>query len=150
MKRRAVLGGALAAALAAGAAVFVLARPSTPVRPAARKARRLGEHHWVVPREDRDAYLAEPARVNAHLLLKPEPGAEPGSVARLTVAHVSPEGPLHAAGWRRGDVLRSVNGREVGTMERALGLLQEARTSSRLTAEMERGGRRFEFRVDFE
>jgi hypothetical protein len=35
-------------------------------------------------------------------------------------------------------------------MERALGLLQEARTSPRLTAQIERDGRRFEFRVDFE
>jgi membrane-associated protease RseP (regulator of RpoE activity) len=148
--RPAAVGGFLAALLLAGGTVFLFTRPSGPVAPPPRKARQVGEHHWIVPREDRDAYLGEPARVNAHLLLKPEPGAEAGSVARLTVVHVSAEGPMHAAGWRQGDVVRSVNGREVTTMERALGLLQEARTSPRLTAQIERDGRRFEFRVDFE
>ena len=145
--RRAAVGGVLAALLLAGGAALLFLRPSAP---SPRKARQVGEHHWVVPREDRDAYLGEPARVNGHFLLKPDPGAEPGSVSRLVVAHVAPDGPMHAAGWRRGDVVRSVNGREVTTLERAVGLLQEARTSARLTASVERDGRRFEFRVDFE
>jgi len=138
----------LGAALLAGAGWFW----ASGRRPAAAPGgvRRIGEHHWTVPRSTRDAFLADPARLNTLFLLKPEPGNDPGSVKRLVVVRVDPAGPFHEAGFRVGDLILSVNGAPVATQERALNLLHEARTCASLRVDVGRGRAVVRCRVDFE
>jgi len=104
---------------------------------------------WVVSPADRDAYLKDPARVNAQIQLRPEFGKEPHRVERLVVGHVAPDSPAHAAGVRSGDVVVSINGKPVTTMERARSLMHEIRGAASLDVRLDRAGTPLEVRVDF-
>lgn len=150
MKRGVV--AVLAGAAIAGAVVWKLSRPApaAPPPPRAGGVRKLGENHWAVPRADRDAYLADPARVNGQLQLKPEPGGKPDEILGLVVFRADPAGPAYRAGFREGDRILSVNDTPVSTLSRAVNLVHEVRAATTLEVEVGRGDSRLRYRFDFE
>jgi membrane-associated protease RseP (regulator of RpoE activity) len=107
-------------------------------------------NHWRVLKSARDRYLGDMARVNFDVALLPQPGPEKDSVAELLIARLAPDGPLQAAGFRKGDRILLVNGRPVTTMSRALGLADEIRSASRLDVQVERNGVVMDYRFDIE
>ena len=57
------------------------------------------------------------------------------------VLFLSARSPLRAMGLRRGDVLKQLNGRPVGTVEQLLSVYTKLRNASHLTVGLRRAGR---------
>jgi membrane-associated protease RseP (regulator of RpoE activity) len=139
-------------ALGAGACLlWLLARGGVPPSPApVPRPVQVGDRHWRVPSRLRDAYFADPGRVNREIGLVPRRSQDGGTLAELRIGRLDPDGPAHHAGLRVGDRVLEVGGRPVATMERALGLSEEFRRAGSVTLRIERGSIAMDFRFDFE
>ncbi len=135
-------GVVLASTLVLAGVAALLRRPPSPPPPSAMEE---APGRWMVSRKARDAYFADPARVNRDIRLRAVPGEGPDSVAELRVEHVAPDGPLWAAGLRPGDRVLDVDGAPVRSMSRAVGLVHEIRRAERVALRVERSGRPLDF-----
>ncbi|RPH35863.1 MAG: PDZ domain-containing protein [Planctomycetota bacterium] len=149
MKRNILVAAAVIVVL--GAAAFLIRKPTgVEDTPAKAGTRQIDPTTWVVSRADQQAYLGDPARVSRQITTRPTPGKEEGSVTDLTIVSLAEDSPMHAAGFRTNDRILKVNGTPIGTLGRALNLLQEIKSGDRLTVQVQRGERILDYKVDFE
>jgi membrane-associated protease RseP (regulator of RpoE activity) len=142
-----VLGVFVVLILAVGG-LAVLRRPPKPTDVAEPPVLRLSPDEWRVSKRLKDEYLASD-RVHREIRLKPQTGRTSEEVVSLTIDSIDERSPMYAAGFRKGDLILEVNGSPVTTLKRAVGLIQEVRAGSFLTARLQRDGKIVNFRCDF-
>ena len=111
---------------------------------------RVGRHAWVVSTRDRDAYLRDYAKVMRQMVLRPHAGQDPDSVTDLSIAAISEESPMDAAGFRKDDRIVQVNGTPIRTLGRAANLVHEIKACERLSIQVRRGDQIIDYRFDFQ
>jgi type II secretory pathway component PulC len=146
--RRFAVVGLVASGAAILATAAFLHRPP-PAAPGPVVTKEVSPRRWDVSRADRDAYLADPARVNREVLLRPIPGTEPDSIQELRIARLSPDGPIYAAGFREGDRILRIDGAPVSRLSDAVNLVHRIRTAVRLTVDVDRDGKEFHHQFEF-
>lgn len=110
--------------------------------------RELGGDRWVIDRK-----MAESARENIGELLKSariEPNVQNGRTDGFVVKMIRSGSLLAQVGLRVGDVIRSVNGLELDSPEKALQIFQQLREAKNLSLHLERNGTplSFEYQIN--
>ena len=110
----------------------------------------ISNRHWHVSRKDLKAYLVDPERLNKDVRLNPTMGKDADSITALHIARLTPDSPLYTAGFRKDDRIVSINGTPVTTLSRALNLVHEIESCSRLKVQVERDGKTVDYEFEFE
>ncbi len=110
----------------------------------------LAENRWVVSKQDRLAYLADPAKATRQITLQPVPGESKDSVQHLAVISIEADSPMFAAGLRKDDLILMVNDAPIGTMGRAVNLIHEIKSCETLTLKVRRGDIISDYRFEFQ
>jgi hypothetical protein len=139
--------GAAALLLAIGVVAYVRASARSVEAPPP-QVLRLSPDGWRVAKRLKDEYLSSD-RVHREIRLRPQTGKSPEEVVSLSIDSIDEHSPLFSAGFRKGDMILEFNGTPVATLKRAIGLIQEVRESSSVTARIQRDGKIIQFRCDF-
>jgi general secretion pathway protein C len=125
------------------------ARPAAPSAPPAgeplaqeleRGIRKTGELSYEIQRTTLEAVLA-----NTNLLVRSArivPEVRDGRPAGFRLFSVRPDGPFGKIGMQNGDVISSINGLELVSMEKSLEVYGKLRAASHLSLALERSGRK--------
>lgn len=135
--------------LVVACAVFLGGRSFTRPTLNGKKYVKLSESHWLISASERDNFLRDPERVYDGFRLKPLSNKSTNKIDGLVISWLSQDSPLRAGGFREGDVIIKINGSDVGTVERALNLLNEVKVSKRLTINYKRDGQELKKTFDF-
>lgn len=101
-------------------------------------ARAVGRDRYAIERSALYAALTNPTILSDARVV---PALEGGVARGFEVLSIRPGSFLASLGLENGDVIRTVDGYELTTVERALELHGRLREASRVTLELERGGR---------
>ena len=117
------------------AASGVSVGPSLPDESLLAGIRRRGEGDYVVPRGVINAELHQPQKLLTEALMVPDPGGG------FLVREIQPNSVYQKLGLHVGDVIRSVNGEPVNTMQDAMRAYQQAQNLKDIQLEIVRNGR---------
>ncbi len=131
--RNGVMESLLLKSADAGAGVSVGA--SLPFNPILSSIRERGENDYVVPRSVVNAELQQPQKLLTQALMVPDPGGG------FLVREIQPNSVYQRLGLHVGDVIRSVNGEPVNTMQDAMHAYQQARDMQSIQLQIVRNGR---------
>lgn len=126
------------------------APPPAPVRrrrrsaaalppPIASKIHRISETEVEVERAAVDLVLERPAELMKRTRVAP--WKRDGEVLGIRMQRIGSGGLLHTLGFRRGDIIRAINGRSIADPEQALEAYARLRTAERLEVAIERDGK---------
>ncbi|MHB8348158.1 MAG: type II secretion system protein N [Acidiferrobacterales bacterium] len=97
--------------------------------------RERGENEYVVPRSVINAELHQPQKLLTQALMVPDPGGG------FLVREIQPDSVYQKLGLHVGDVIRSVNGQPVNTMQQAMRVYQQSLNLSNVQIQIVRNGR---------
>ncbi len=115
-------------------------------RPAAGGINQLEENRFVIGRQEIDSQMA-----NFNALLtqaRAVPELRGGQMVGFRLTQIVPNSFYQKAGFKDGDVIRSVNGEKVTDAGKAFELLQGLKSMSSLDMTIERGGKEVNFNYD--
>jgi general secretion pathway protein C len=105
-----------------------------------RGIRKTGEHSYEIQRATLESVLG-----NVNLLVRSArvlPEVRDGKAAGLRLVAVQAQGPLARIGMQAGDLLSSINGLELTSMEKSLEVYSKVRSASHLSLGLERNGKK--------
>ncbi len=108
--------------------------------------RKTGENAWVVDQKAITHALDNIGQVLTDARMKPV--ARNGSVEGFMLDEVVPNGVFDIMGLRNGDILKSVNGFEVNTPEKAVQVLTALRGETEINIDIIRGGKKIKLKYD--
>jgi general secretion pathway protein C len=97
--------------------------------------RRVNATTYLVTRDAREAFVAQPSS-SARMI----PHVVGGEAVGLQLFGIRASSPLGAIGLQNGDIVRTVNGRNIASPERALEAYSSLRNAGTFTVELERRG----------
>lgn len=106
-----------------------------PAGPALTGILKRGQNDYVVPRAVINAELHQPQSLLTQALMVPDPGGG------FLVREIQPNSVYQKLGLHVGDVIRSVNGQPVNTMQEAFHAYQQASTLANVQLQIVRNGR---------
>lgn len=117
------------------------ARPSDPLsRQLDRGIRKTGEYAYDVDRATLESLLQNTNLLTASARIVPE--VEDGRAAGFRLYSVRPDGPFARIGLQNGDVISSVNGLDLTSVEKAVQVYARLQSASHASLGLERNGRR--------
>lgn len=105
----------------------------------------ISETEKVVERAIVDKLLADPTQFIRSVRVRPH--RENGKVVGFALRRFRPNSPLALLGAQRGDIIHSVNGAQLTSIDQALGAYQKLRTSDDLTFSITRNGKPMDISV---
>ena len=100
--------------------------------------RQFGEHRFEIPRTLVEPWLADLGRLSRSVRVVPE--IRDGAAVGFRLYSVRPDSPLHRLGFRNGDLVRSINGFEISSPEKALEAYVWLKTSRSFVVKLDRNG----------
>ena len=122
-------------------------RPGPPPPPGAadNRIQKLSDTEAVVERSLINELLANPTNFVKSVRVRPQ--REGGKVVGYKLRRFQANSPLAALGAQKGDVIKSVNGVDLTSMDKALGAFQSLRNASDLTFSVVRNGKPVDLKV---
>lgn len=102
---------------------------------------------WLVPRSAKESITAQKSAVIT--LMKLEPTLLGDRIGAFCIAELQPGSAFERVGFRKGDLIREINGTPLDTLKRALGLYEELLPRDRIEVRAEREGKSLEFSFEF-
>lgn len=121
------------------------APPPKPPKGADNRIQKLSDTEAVVERSLINELLANPTSFVKTVRVRPH--REGGKVVGYKLRRFKPNSPLAALGAQKGDIIRSVNGVDLTSMDKALGAYQSMRSANDLTFSITRKGKPMDLKV---
>ena len=121
-------------------------RPAPNVGPAADdRIKKVSDTEAIVDRSLVNELLSDPTKFVRSVRVRPH--REKGKIVGYKLRRFRADSPLAKLGAKRGDVIRSVNGVDLTSVDKALGAYQSMRNSSDLTFSVTRQGKPVDIKV---
>jgi general secretion pathway protein C len=122
-------------------------KPKPPARPRDklsealdRGIKKVGEHRYEVQRSTLETVMGNLAALSRSARIVPD--VRNGKPHGLRLVALRPNGPLAKIGLQKGDVIVTINGRDMSSPEKALALYGQLKSARQVALGLERGGKK--------